>query len=260
MGRRVQVKRIDLNCDMGESFGAYTIGADEEIMPLISSANIACGFHGGDPLAMRRAVRLARQYEVAVGAHPGYRDLAGFGRRPIACSPDEIYGDVLYQIGALAAFCRAEGVALRHVKPHGALYNKAATDPAVAEAIAAAVAAFDRGLLLFAPPGSALEAAGVAAGLRVVREAFADRRYATDGTLLPRSRPGAVLHDPAEAAAQACQVARGGTVTAITGEEVPAPARTICVHGDHVGAAEVLRRIRESLAAAGVAVAAPHLD
>lgn len=252
--------RIDLNCDMGESFGAYTIGADEEIMPLVSSANIACGFHGGDPLVMRRAVRLARKHGVAVGAHPGHRDLAGFGRRSIACSPDEIYGDVLYQIGALAAFCKAEGVALRHVKPHGALYNTAAVDPAVARAIAAAVADFDRGLFLFAPPGSALEEAGAAAGLRVVREAFADRRYAADGTLLPRSRPGSVLRDPGEAAAQACQVACAGTVTAATGEEVPVAARTICVHGDHDGAVERLRRIRESLAAAGVEVAAPHLD
>lgn len=252
--------RIDLNCDMGESFGAYTIGADEEIMPLVSSANIACGFHGGDPLVMRRAVRLARQHGVAVGAHPGYRDLAGFGRRPIACSPDEIYGDVLYQIGALAAFCQAEGVTLRHVKPHGALYNTAAADPAVAQAIAAAVADFDRRLFLFAPPGSALEEAGVAAGLRVVREAFADRRYSADGTLLPRAQPGSVLHDPGEAAAQACQIACGRTVTAATGEVVAVAARSICVHGDHAGAAERLRRIREALAAAGVEVAAPHLD
>jgi len=245
---------------MGESFGAYSIGADEEIMPLISSANIACGFHGGDPLVMRRAVRLARECGVAVGAHPGYRDLAGFGRRYIACSPDEIHGDVLYQIGALAAICRAEGVPLRHVKPHGALYNRAATDPDVAEAIAAAVADFDRGLFLFAPPGSALESAGTAAGLRVVREAFADRCYAADGTLLPRSLPGSVLHDPSAAAAQACQVACRGTVTAATGEEVPVPARTICVHGDHAGAAGLLRRIRESLASVGVEVAGPHLD
>lgn len=251
------VRQIDLNCDMGESFGVYRIGADEEVMPLITSASIACGFHGGDPQVMRRTVRLAREHGVAVGAHPGYRDLAGFGRRPVQCSPDEVYADVLYQIGALYAFCRAEGVALRHVKPHGALYNTAAVDPATAEAIARAVADFDPSLALYAPPGSALERAGRAAGLRVVREAFADRGYAADGTLLPRSHPGAVLHDPERAAAQARQIACAGTVTASTEEAVALPAETLCVHGDHPNVVSVLRRIREELAAAGVTVAAP---
>lgn len=255
---RGAARQIDLNCDMGESFGAYRIGADEAVMPLITSASIACGFHAGDPLVMRRTVRLAREHGVAVGAHPGYRDLAGFGRRTMKCSPDEVYTDVLYQIGALAAFCRAEGVPLRHVKPHGALYNTAAADPATAEAVARAVADFDRSLALYAPPGSALERAGLSAGLRVVREAFADRGYAADGSLLPRSHPGAVLADPELAAAQARRIACDGTVTAGTGETVAVPAGTLCVHGDHPNAVDVLRRIREELAAAGVTVAPPH--
>ncbi|MFB5083584.1 LamB/YcsF family protein [Symbiobacterium thermophilum] len=257
---RGPVRKIDLNCDMGESFGVYRIGADEEIMPLITSANIACGFHGGDPQVMRRTVRLAREHGVAVGAHPGYRDLVGFGRRPVRCSPDEVYADVLYQIGALAAFCRAEGVALRHVKPHGALYNTAAADAAIAGAVARAVADFDRSLMLYAPPGSALEQAGLAAGLRVIREGFADRGYAADGTLLPRTHPGAVLHEPERAAAQARRMVCSGTVTADTGEDLAVPAETLCVHGDHPSVIQVLRRIRSELEAAGVSVGAPGAD
>lgn len=249
--------RVDLNCDMGESFGAYTIGADEQVMPLITSANVACGFHGGDPQVMRRTVRLARQHGVAVGAHPGFRDLVGFGRRQMACTPDEVYADVLYQIGALAAFCDAEGVALRHVKPHGALYNMAHTDRAIAQAVAAAVADYDRRLLLFAQPGSALATAGEAAGLRVVAEVFADRAYNPDGSLVPRSIPGAVLHDPAAVAAQARQMVCEGRVTAINGQVVPVRAETICVHGDNPEAVALIRRIRDELAAAGVSIAAP---
>jgi len=248
---------VDLNCDMGESFGAYTIGADELVMPLITSANVACGFHGGDPLVMRRTVRLARQHGVAVGAHPGFRDLAGFGRRQMSCTPDEVYADVLYQIGALAAFCSAEGVALRHVKPHGALYNMAHADATIATAIAAAVADYDRRLLLFAQPGSALAVAGEAAGLRVVAEVFADRAYNPDGSLVARSIPGAVLHDPAAVAAQARQMVCEGRVTAVNGQVVPVRAETICVHGDNPAAVALIRRIRDELAAAGVSLAAP---
>ena len=249
--------QVDLNCDMGESFGAYSIGADEQVMPLITSANIACGFHGGDPLVMRRTVRLAKQHLVAVGAHPGFRDLAGFGRRPMQCTPDEIYADVLYQIGALAAVCKAEGVPLRHVKPHGALYNMANKDLALASAIVAAVADLDPALLLFAQPGSALEQAGAAAGLRVIHEVFADRAYNADGSLVARSRPGAVLGDPAAVAAQACQMVRDGRVTAVTGEVVPVRAETICVHGDNPHAVAPIGRIRDELAAAGIRIAAP---
>ncbi|MFZ5828030.1 MAG: LamB/YcsF family protein [Bacillota bacterium] len=249
--------RVDLNCDMGESFGAYTIGVDELIMPLITSANIACGFHAGDPLVMRRTVRLAREHGVAVGAHPGFRDLAGFGRRPMECSPDEVYGDVLYQIGALAAVCRAERVALNHVKPHGALYNMANADPHLARAVAAAVADFDPTLFLFALPGSALQKAGEERGLKVACEVFADRAYNPDGSLVARSRPGAVLADELAAATQARKMVQTGRVTAITGDEVEVRADTICVHGDNPHAVAFIRRIREALLAESVTLAAP---
>ena len=181
---------IDLNCDMGESFGAYTIGADAEVMPSISSANVACGYHGGDPAVMRRTVRLAREAGVAVGAHPGFQDLAGFGRREMSLAPQEIEDIVLYQIGALAAIAQSERVRLQHVKAHGALYNMAAKDRALADAIARAVAAFDRSLILFGLPGSELIRAGAACGLRVAAEGFADRAYEPDGSLTPRSLRG----------------------------------------------------------------------
>ncbi len=250
--------RVDLNCDMGESFGAYTIGADEMVMPLITSANIACGFHGGDPQVMRHTVRLAKEHGVAVGAHPGFRDLAGFGRRPMQCSPDEIYGDVLYQVGALAAVCRAERVELRHVKPHGALYNMANADAALARAIAQAVADFDPGLILFALPHSALYEAGRQAGLRVAGEVFADRAYNADGSLVNRSRPGAVLSDEKAAAMQARRMVLTGQVTAMSGEEIHVQADTICVHGDNPHAVAFIHRIREELQANGVLLAAPH--
>jgi len=249
---------VDLNCDMGESFGAYTIGADELVMPWITSANVACGFHGGDPLVMRRTVRLAKAHGVAVGAHPGFRDLAGFGRRPMQCTADEVYGDVLYQIGALAAVCRVEGVAMRHVKPHGALYNMANADPALARAIAQAVADFDPSLYLFALPGSALQKAGEQAGLRVACEVFADRAYNADGSLVNRSRPGAVLTDEEAAAMQARRMVLTGQVTALSGEEIPVRADTICVHGDNPHAVAFIRRIREELERQGVVLAAPH--
>lgn len=250
--------RVDLNCDMGESFGPYTIGVDELVMPLITSANIACGFHAGDPLVMRRTVRLARQHGVVVGAHPGFRDLVGFGRRPMQCSADEISGDVLYQIGALAAVCRVERVELNHVKPHGALYNMANRDPELARAVAGAVADFDPGLILFALPGSALQAAGEEAGLKVACEVFADRAYNPDGSLVARSRPGAVLADDLAAATQARKMVQAGRVTAITGEEVPVRADTICVHGDNPHAVAFIRRIRQELDGAGVTIAAPE--
>ncbi len=249
--------RVDLNCDMGESFGAYTIGADEAVMPLITSANIACGFHAGDPLVMRKTVRLAKQHGVQVGAHPGFRDLAGFGRRPMQCTPDEIYTDVLYQVGALAAVCKAEGVRMNHVKPHGALYNMAQQDGAMAKAIAAAVADFDRSLVLFALPGSALQSEAEAAGLRAASEVFADRAYNEDGSLVNRRLPGAVLEDDAAAEAQVVSMVLHGKVRAITGAEVPVKADTICVHGDNPHAVAFIRRIRERLLADGVTLAAP---
>jgi len=218
--------------------------------------NIAAGLHAGDPSVIERTVRLAARHGVAVGAHPGYPDLAGFGRRAMDLSPAEIEASVLYQVGAVAAFTTAIGVELRHVKPHGALYNRAARDPAAATAIARAVARFSRSLVLVGLAGSALVAAGRAAGLAVAEEAFSDRGYAADGTLLPRDRPGAVLDDPALAAAQALAVVRG---------EVPLPgggvlairADTLCVHGDLPGAAARARAIRGALLAAGVEIRAP---
>lgn len=252
--------RVDINCDMGESFGAYQIGADDAVMPLITSANVACGFHGGDPLVMRRTVRLAKEHGVSIGAHPGFRDLVGFGRRPIDCTPDEVYADVLYQVGALAAVCRAEGVPLHHVKPHGALYNQAAANEALAGAIAAAVADFDRNLVLFALPGSAMQRAGEAAGLRVACEVFADRAYNEDGSLVSRRLPGAVLESDEAAEAQVRQMVLHGSVRAITGAEVAVRADTICVHGDNPHALAFIKRIRERLVADGVTLAAPFLS
>jgi 5-oxoprolinase (ATP-hydrolysing) subunit A len=245
---------IDLNCDMGESFGAYTIGADADVMRSISSANVACGYHGGDPAVMRRTVRLAREAGVAVGAHPGLPDLAGFGRREMRVSPQEVEDMILYQAGALAALAAAEGVRLRHVKAHGALYNMAARDRPLADAIAGAVRAFDASLLLFVLPGSELERAGRAAGLDVALEGFADRAYEPDGSLTPRSRPGAVIHDPAAVLSRAVRMASGGGVVATDGSEFALRVDTICTHGDTPGAAQLTRLLRAGLEREGIAV------
>lgn len=248
--------RIDLNADVGESFGAYTIGADAEVIPTITSANVACGFHGGDAAVMRRTVRLARDAGVSVGAHPGFQDLAGFGRREMRVAPQEAEDLVLYQIGALAGIARGEGVPLRHVKPHGALYNMAVRDAALAEAIARAVRAFDAALVLFALPGSELMRAGETCGLVVAAEGFADRSYEPDGSLTPRSKPGAVIHDTASVVARAVRMATDGRVTAVDGSEIPMQVQTICTHGDTPGAQELTRAIRAGLERAGVAIAA----
>ena len=234
---------VDLNADVGESFGAYTLGHDEALMPAITSANIACGFHAGDPGVMRATVALARQHGVAVGAHPGFADLAGFGRREIRMDPREVEDLVAYQIGALTGIAAAQGVTLQHVKPHGALYNMAARDAVLADAIARAVAAVDRRLILFGLPGSQLVQAGARAGLRTASEGFADRAYQPDGSLVPRTQPGAVIHDVKTVVANAIAVARDRGVD------------TICVHGDTPDAANLARRIREGLTAAGIQVA-----
>jgi 5-oxoprolinase (ATP-hydrolysing) subunit A len=247
--------RIDLNCDMGESFGAYTIGADAEVMPSISSANVACGYHGGDPAVMRRTVRLAREAGVAVGAHPGFQDLAGFGRREMRLAPQEIEDMVLYQIGALAAIAQSEGVRLQHVKAHGALYNMAAKDRALADAIARAVAAVDRSLILFGLPGSELIRAGAACGLRVAAEGFADRAYEPDGSLTPRSHAGAVIHDVETVVRRAVRMAVDGKVAATDGSEMSLHVDTICTHGDTPGAQALTRALRAGLERAGVAIA-----
>lgn len=248
---------IDLNCDMGESFGAWTMGDDAALMPFISSANIACGFHAGDPSVMRRTVRLALDYGVAIGAHPGFPDLQGFGRRNLQLAPDEAFDLVLYQIGALRAIAEAEGGRLHHVKPHGALYNMAAKDRALADAIARAVRAADETLWLYGLGGSALIDAGHAAGLRTCSEVFADRSYQSDGSLTPRSRPGALIEDESLAIRQALQFVREGRVISIEGKIVPVKAETICLHGDGPHAAAFARAIHAALSREGVRVKAP---
>jgi UPF0271 protein len=249
------VPSIDLNCDMGESFGAYPIGADAEVMRSITSANVACGYHGGDPAVMRRTVRLARDAGVSVGAHPGLPDLAGFGRREMRVAPQEVEDMVLYQVGALAAMAASEGVRLRHVKAHGALYNMAARDRGLAQAIASAVGAFDRTLILFVLPASELQRAGEAAGLEVALEGFADRTYEPDGSLSPRSRAGSVIHDPADVVSRAVRMAAGGGVTATDGSQIALRVDTICTHGDTPGAHELTRLLRAGLEREGIAVA-----
>ncbi len=245
---------IDLNCDMGESFGRYSIGDDEALMPFITSANVACGLHAGDPLVMERTVRLARARGVGVGAHPGFPDLQGFGRRGMQLTPDEVEAFVLYQVGALAAFARAAGGELLHVKPHGALYNLAAKDRSLADAVARAVARFSRCLILVGLANSALVEAGLEAGLPVAREAFADRAYEADGSLRSRRLPGAVLQDPAQAAEQAVRIAQERMVVAYGGETVPVQAETLCLHGDTATALSIAQAVRQALASAGVEV------
>lgn len=246
--------KIDLNCDMGESFGRYIIGNDEAMMPYITSANIACGLHAGDPLVMEHTVRLGQAHGVGIGAHPGFPDLQGFGRRVLQLAPEEAEAFILYQIGALAAFAQAAGAELVHVKPHGALYNLAAKDRPLAEAIARAVARFSRQLILVGLANSLLVEAGLEAGLPVAREAFADRAYEADGSLRSRRLPGAVLEDPAQATEQIVRIARDGLVVAYTGEEVPVQAETVCLHGDTPTAVEIAKTIRGELEAAGIEV------
>jgi 5-oxoprolinase (ATP-hydrolysing) subunit A len=253
------VPSIDLNCDLGESFGRWTLGDDAALMESISSCNVACGFHAGDPEVMRRTVRLARERGVAVGAHPGLPDLVGFGRRPMSVTPAEVEAFVLYQIGALEAIARAEGVRLQHVKAHGALYNMAIRDRPLADAIARAVAAFDGSLRLFGLPGTELLLAAEAAGLPVAAEGFADRSYEPDGSLTPRSQPGAVIHDASEVVSRAVRMASEGVVVARNGEEIAMRVATICTHGDTPGSHELTRRLRNGLERAGIAVRAVGL-
>jgi UPF0271 protein len=239
--------RIDLNCDMGESFGSYRLGQDEELLDYVSSANIACGFHAGDPATMRKAVNLCLRKGVAIGAHPGLPDLVGFGRREMAISPAEAYELTLYQLGALQAFVHAEGGRLQHVKPHGALYHMAAKRHELAAAIAAAVVSVSAELTLVGPTGSALLRAGADAGLRSAGEAFADRTYRRDGTLTPREQPGALVESAGEAAAQALRLVKEGRVQSADGDFLSLTAQTICIHGDGQQALAFARAIRELL-------------
>ncbi len=248
--------QVDLNSDVGESFGTYTLGQDPILVPHVTSANVACGFHAGDPGVMRATVALAKQHGVAVGAHPGFPDLVGFGRRDLHATPREVEDFVVYQIGALAAIAAAQGVRLQHVKPHGALFNMAVRDVSLADAIARATASVDRSLILFGLPGSELVRAGERAGLRTACEAFADRAYEPDGTLVSRRLPGAVIHDAGAVEARVVRMAAERTVVAVDGSVVGLEIDTICVHGDTRGAADLAARIRRALEAAGVSVKA----
>ncbi|TAM61886.1 LamB/YcsF family protein [bacterium] len=250
MGQRV----VDLNCDMGESFGAWKMGDDERMFPSISSANVACGFHGGDPRVMARTVELAKRHGVAVGAHPAFPDLVGFGRRNLDVTPDEARTDVLYQIGALWGFCRRAGVALAHVKPHGQLNNLAMTNRVLADAIVAGVKDFDPELLVVAYGGEFAKAAR-AAGMRVAYEVFADREYNADGTLVSRRVAGAVITDPVRVVERAVAMVLDGHVRAVDGTVLEIPVHTICTHGDTPGAADLAARLRAGLEQAGVRIA-----
>lgn len=248
--------RVDLNADVGESVGPWPMGDDERLIPLVTSVNVACGAHAGDPLTIDRTVRTAAAHGVAVGAHPGYPDLVGFGRRDLDMAPDELEASLVYQVGAVAAFARAAGTQLRHVKPHGALYNLAAREPSVAATIARAVARVSGELVLVGLAGSALLTAASDAGLASAAEAFADRAYEADGTLRSRRRPGALLESPELAAAQALSIVRDGCVMSHDGQVVTVRADTICIHGDTPAAAEFAKAIRAALSSAGVTIVA----
>jgi UPF0271 protein len=248
--------RIDLNSDMGESFGAYTIGHDAGLMQSITSANIAAGFHAGDPTVLRDTIRLAKKSGVAVGAHPGFPDLAGFGRRELNVTPHEAEDFILYQIAAVAGVASAEGVRLQHVKAHGALFNMAVKNAELAGAIARAVAAFDGSLILFGLPGSEILKAGRSIGLRVAAEIFADRAYEADGQLVSRRKPGSVIHDAALVVNRVVRMVKDGSVVSIDGEAVPLEADTICLHGDTPGSDNLAAKVRAGLEAAGITVKA----
>ncbi len=254
------VTRIDLNSDVGESFGNYKLGMDEDVIPLISSANIACGFHAGDPAVMRRTIAIARENGVAIGAHPGFPDLIGFGRRNLDASLEEIKDYVTYQVGAIQAFALAQGMKLQHVKPHGALYTMAVQNSEIWDAVAKAIAALDKNLILFVLAGSNrsdLEAIGAKHGIRIGFEFFGDRAYNRDGSLVSRKEPGAVIHDHELVAQKVLKMVKEGQVICKDGSEIEMAADTICVHGDNPSALALVKNIRESLEAAGVEIAAP---
>jgi 5-oxoprolinase (ATP-hydrolysing) subunit A len=251
------MKVIDLNCDMGESFGAWKMGADAAVMPWISSANIACGFHAGDPATIRTTVRLAADHGVAIGAHPSLPDLQGFGRRIMRIAPQEMYDLVLYQAGAVEAFARAAGARLHHVKCHGALYNMAANDEPLSEACARAVRDLGGGVMLYALAGSRMMACAERLGVRAVAEGFADRGYEDDGTLAARNRPGGMIEDEGRAVAQALAMVAEGHVTSLSGKRVPVAPDTLCVHGDQPGAVAFARALRAAFQSHAIEVKAP---
>lgn len=255
MGELTNTATIDLNADLGEGFGAWSMGDDDALLDVVTSANIACGFHAGDPSVLLRTVRAAAERGVAIGAHVAYRDLAGFGRRFVDVLPDELYADVLYQIAAICGVARVAGAEVRYVKPHGALYNAIVAHEE--QAVAVVRACRDTGLALMGLPGSLALHLAKADGVRVLREAFADRAYTPEGTLVSRRRPGAVLHDADDVAARMVRLARDGMVTSAEGADVAITAESICVHGDSPGAVEMARAVRSALEAAGVLVRNP---
>ncbi|KHO39896.1 LamB/YcsF family protein [Clostridium tetani] len=246
--------KVDLNSDLGESFGNYKIGLDEEVIKYVTSVNVACGWHAGDPLVMEKTIKIAKENEVAVGAHPGFPDLMGFGRRNLLVSHREMKAYIKYQLGALMAFAKGEGGKIQHVKPHGAMYNMAAKDSVLAIAIAEAICEVDKDIILLGLANSELIKAGEHVGLKVANEVFADRAYNADGTLVSRSREGAVIHDANVAIARVIRMIKEGKVTAITGEDVEINAQSICVHGDNPEAVEFVKRIKTKLKEEGIEV------
>lgn len=252
------MKMIDLNSDVGESFGAFEKGCDRSVLESVNSANIACGFHAGDPGVMKRTMSLCKQMGVTPGAHPGYPDMQGFGRRDMSASAEEIEGYVLYQLGALDAFARAEGLKLRHVKPHGALYNRAAKDEAAALAIIRALLAYDKELILVGLANSEMLDLGKQAGLKVAAEGFADRAYNPDGTLVPRTVQGSVIHNREEVVERAARMATEGVVLGVDGAPIRLDITTICLHGDTEGAAMLAKEIRKAIEGLGVRTAPMH--
>ncbi len=249
------VKYVDMNVDSGESFGRYKLGLDEEVFKYVTSANVACGFHAGDPNVMRRTVRLAKELGVAVGAHPGFPDLMGFGRRRMEVRSDELRNYVLYQVGALHAFTKAEGIELQHVKPHGALYNMAWDRRDYAEAIVLAIKEFNPNLILVAPQNSLMREVGEGEGIKVAYEFFADRNYLSNGRLVPRSHPKALVTNPKEVVERVIKAVDEGRVVSIDGEVIEVEVHTICVHGDSPGAVELAKAVREGLEGVGIRVA-----
>lgn len=248
--------QVDLNCDLGESFGAYKMGMDEEVLRFITSANIACGFHAGDPSVMRKTVQLALKNNVKIGAHPGLPDLAGFGRRNMNISPQEAYDLVVYQIGALFGFLKAEGEKMQHVKPHGALYNMAAKNRELSEAIAEAVYKVDPQLILFGLAGSELVKAGEKIGLKTAHEVFSDRTYQQDGSLTPRTQPNALIHSYEDSVSQVIRMIKQGVVRSTQGVDVSVLAQTVCIHGDGPEALIFAKQLRESMLSEGIQVKA----
>lgn len=252
------IKQIDLNADLGESFGAWTLGNDLEVLKWVTSANVACGFHAGDPLTLYRTLEAAKKAGVAVGAHPGTPDKVGFGRRALECSFEEVYTDVLYQLGALAGIARAQGMALSHVKAHGALYHMAATQPEIARAIAQATHDFDPSLPVVVLSGTHAETQALELGLSVRREGFPERAYLANGKMAPRTMSGSSFHAPLEVVQRALEMVQHGFVTTLEGATVPLLVDTLCIHGDNPNAPQIAKAVRQALESAGIRVIAPQ--